>query len=203
MILTVANMKGGTGKTTTVAFLAHALAERGRAVVALDADPQGSLTRWAKYAAWSLPVERWTAGRAAQLAAAGWDAVIDTPPTSAERDHVWRAVRESTHVLVPIAPTPAEYDRAGEVRKLITEAQAVGGPTITAAALLVRTVAGAASTGVYRDILTEDGWRVLRATVGRREVFAQAFAGPIVRAVNTSYGDAAAELVPSPTPVEG
>jgi len=45
-ILTVANRKGGTAKTTTVVSLAGALAEAGHRVLVLDLDPQGSTTDW-------------------------------------------------------------------------------------------------------------------------------------------------------------
>ena len=38
--------KGGTGKTTLAASLAVAAAIAGERVIALDLDPQGSLTRW-------------------------------------------------------------------------------------------------------------------------------------------------------------
>ena len=43
-IIAVVNQKGGTGKTTTVANLAIALRARGRRVLAVDVDPQASLT---------------------------------------------------------------------------------------------------------------------------------------------------------------
>jgi len=50
MKITTTSLKGGTGKTTTTAYLATALANRGQPPVVLDADPQGSTLRWAERA---------------------------------------------------------------------------------------------------------------------------------------------------------
>ena len=44
-VLTVANHKGGTGKTTTAIHIAAALGHQGRRVLVVDLDPQGFLTR--------------------------------------------------------------------------------------------------------------------------------------------------------------
>lgn len=43
-IITLANMKGGTGKSTTAAAIANAAAYRGKRVLCIDLDPQGNFS---------------------------------------------------------------------------------------------------------------------------------------------------------------
>jgi chromosome partitioning protein len=43
-VITVANQKGGVGKTSAVIQIASGLARRGKRVLAIDGDPQGNLT---------------------------------------------------------------------------------------------------------------------------------------------------------------
>ena len=49
-IIAIVNQKGGVGKTTTTANLAHALARKGHKVAVLDFDPQAHLTAYLGYA---------------------------------------------------------------------------------------------------------------------------------------------------------
>lgn len=201
-VLAVVNVKGGSGKTTTVAFVAHALHERGQRVIVVDADPQGSALRWSDYASgWPFPV----IGLASkslhrQLVGVVGDrfdvVVIDTPPLDEQRGIVMSALQVATDVLVPIAPTPIEVERMPAVRYAVDAAADLrrDGCSPRVLVLLTRTVAGAASTGVWRDVLVAAGDRVCRVTVGRLERFAQSYGQPIERASESAFGDVVSEL---------
>ena len=49
--LALANLKPGTGKTTSAVWLAHVFAEAGKRVLLVDADPSGSALEWSDLAA--------------------------------------------------------------------------------------------------------------------------------------------------------
>jgi chromosome partitioning protein len=111
-VLTIAQQKGGAGKTTLVAQLAVALAVRGRGVACIDIDPQGSLAAWSELrgrgdARAAIPVIRspgWkldlTLG---ELARAHDVVLVDSPPHAETEARV--AIRAARFVLVPCQPS--------------------------------------------------------------------------------------------------
>jgi chromosome partitioning protein len=204
--LAVVNFKGGSSKTTTAVYLAHAMHEQGRRVLVVDADPQQSARRWSEYAGgWPMAVTGELAGRSdlhRRLSGVVGDRydviVIDTPPIEEQRGGVvLSALVAATDVLVPVAPTPAEVERVGRVEEELRRAAGlrISGEPPRTSVLLTRTVAGASSTAIWRAHLEAAGHRVLKVHVGRLERFAQAYGGPVERASQTAYGDAAQELL--------
>lgn len=115
-VFTVAQQKGGAGKTTLVAHLAIAWTQLGRSVATVDIDPQGSLSRWYEVR------QRATGGAAGFTHAqvAGWRTqaeverlaqrheivVIDSPPHAQTEARI--AVRAAGLVLAPVQPSPMD-----------------------------------------------------------------------------------------------
>jgi chromosome partitioning protein len=196
--LTIAQLKGGAGKTTTAAHVAHAQHEQGWRVLAVDADPQGSLYTWHAAAGFPFPAVQMPSARLHRdlpgIVGDRYDVVVvDTPGTEHGRAITLSAVRAASHVLVPCAPGLIEYERLRALRDLLDDAADLEvRPEV--AVLLVRTVSRL-SRSIYREQMTADGWRVLDVSVARLERFAQAFGGPVERAAATGYGDAVAELL--------
>lgn len=100
MIITVTNLKGGVGKTTTAVYLAHAMS-----AALVDADPQSSAAEWASVARddgtpLNVPVIALpTANLAGRLPAAA-HVVIDTPPGNLS---IVSAAIEAADVVVVLA----------------------------------------------------------------------------------------------------
>lgn len=91
LCIAVVNLKGGSTKTTSAAYLLHALAESGLSVLGVDADPENcSLVRWSDLAEWATPVVGMPVKdlhRRLDAVSEGFDAVvIDTPPMESGRE---------------------------------------------------------------------------------------------------------------------
>ena len=115
-IITVAQQKGGSGKTTLTVNLAVALRRQGLRVAVLDTDPQGSLGRWFMERVDRLGEDEglefttssaWGASYEAEKLKKRFDVVlIDTPP-KIESD-LRPALRVADLVLVPVSSSQVD-----------------------------------------------------------------------------------------------
>ena len=198
-VITVANLKGGSAKTTTAAFLAQALHDAGLSVLVVDADPQASALRWSEAAGWAMPTVglpvRTLHTQLAGIATARDVVVIDTPPLEVQAGIVRSALRAADLVVVTTAPTPMEVERVSAVRAALDDVASLrpDGCPPQAVVLLTRTVARAASTAAWRSALEAAGWQVLASEVRRLEAIAQAAGDPITD--TGPYGDVASEIL--------
>src|SRR5579862_3567490 len=115
-IITIAQQKGGAGKTTLAVHLALAWAAAAKRVALIDIDPQASLSTWFR-----VRNERRGDKRVEAFAVGGWrlaaeverqalnhDVVlIDSPPHAETEARI--AVRAAKLVLVPVQPSPMDF----------------------------------------------------------------------------------------------
>jgi chromosome partitioning protein len=130
-IITIANQKGGCGKTTVTMTLAGALAANKLRVIVVDADRQGSASTWSANA----PDDKPFPARVMNLAMAGKalgseikkfldDAdviLIDCPP-AVDSPLPMQALVISDVVLVPLLPSPTDFAAAQTFFELINSA---------------------------------------------------------------------------------
>lgn len=201
LVIAVAHLKGGVGKTTISGYLGHAFAESGLSVLFVDADPQGTLSKWHAETEWHLPcVGMATPALHRQLAGVAGDrfdvVVIDNPPLEQAQGIVVSSLKVATKVVIPMQPTPFDYQEMPRTAKALAEAGELreDGPP-SAYILFNRVNLRGKSTQVWRNQLTEDGYHVLKTQIGFREIFSQSGLSPIKKALKTPYGDAALELM--------
>lgn len=128
-VITVAQRKGGAGKTTLACHLTSAFRARGLSVFGLDLDEQNSFSTWARARSRAKPDEKGFVHEAASGFAAipalrrsrDFDlCVIDTPPTM--EMNVQRAIRAADIVLTPLQLSPLDLAASLPTAQAIGEA---------------------------------------------------------------------------------
>lgn len=176
-IITIAQQKGGSGKTTIAANLAVALTAKGKRVAILDTDPQGSLGRW-------LMVRRDAFGDTATglgfRTASAWGAryearellrehdlvIIDTPPKMGVDGRP--AIEAADLVIIPVTPSQVDLWATEPTIELAT---AENKPVML---VLNRASARTRITGEMRALLDQMDGKVAGTIIGNRVAFAEA-----------------------------
>lgn len=116
-VITIAQQKGGAGKTTLVAHLAVAWSQRGNRVAIVDVDPQGSLTEWHKLREKRLgegytgltftAISGWRVGSEVSRLKRNHDLIIIDSPPHIETE-ARTAIRSADLLVVPVQPSPTD-----------------------------------------------------------------------------------------------
>jgi len=206
----LANLKPGTGKTTSAVWLAHVFAQAGNSVLLVDADPSGSALEWSDLAAMypglappeaafpfrivALP-SRELHRRVPEIAQADDVVIIDTPQLEDHAGIARSALRYVDEILIPCAPSPIEINRTTPVRDEISDVGAVRDRPARSAVLLNRCITRAHSTNDAREALERLGYDVLGTAVPRLEVYAQSFGMPVKNPGRDVWRHVARELI--------
>lgn len=181
-ILVTANQKGGCGKTTVAMQIGGTLGRTGHRVLIVDADPQGTATRWAASATDENPFPAHVAG----LAAAGgkvhreikkyldsYDYILVDCPPAVESAVPQSALLVADIALVPIIPSPADLWAATGTRGLIERAIEIN-PALQARLVVNMLQSNTSMSKEVLEVLEDFGIPLTEAKLHLRTAYRQA-----------------------------
>ncbi len=195
-VIAVANQKGGCGKTTISVNLAACFGRAGYKVLLVDADPQASAMQWRNNREESglpfhiqpYPFPTIHKELPTQFEQAGYDVVlIDCPPGAAtggdrKADITRSALLASHAVLMPVRPTPLDYQAAAIILPLLQDVSFLRQDAPLKVLLVINgklpgnTRLGGEAHAAAEAIFTAEGMpiTVLRSEICSRQTFAEA-----------------------------
>jgi chromosome partitioning protein len=204
-IITVATMKGGSGKSTIASCLAVHWHLAGRPATVIDADPQRSIARLAarERGLGGVPViedateNAWQTARG--LAAGGGVVIIDTPGFRSETTLACLAA--SDFVLVPVKPSPFDVDRMLDTLNLLINSVSGWRPTFRF--LLCQTTRDSVIAKHIRAELAEAGVPLRTSEMTNRVVYPEAALWGATPSLVDKAGPAAREIAAIADEVDG
>lgn len=172
-IITVAQQKGGAGKTTLAIHLATAFAQRGYSTILFDTDPQGTASQWhgrrRNKEMGLIATSGWRLSKDLNMARGENDIIIiDSPPHT--ESEAKEAIRAADLVLMPMQPSPADLWAMQETYDMVKKEDR---PCM---AVLSRVVARASNAGEIRKKLMMLDIPCAEASFGNRVLFADSMA---------------------------
>lgn len=211
-VIAVVNQKGGSGKTTVSMHLGGTLALRGSRVLIVDADPQGTATRWAASAEDAALFPASVVGLSAATSKVHREVkrfvndyewiVIDCPP-AVNSPIPQSALLIADLALVPIIPSPLDMWAAVGIREVIQTIQGVNEEL--QARLVLNQFQPHTSLGQEAtEILSEFGIPLCSTHMGNRQIYRQAAVyGQVVQQFGSKAKEATEEIERLTTEIEG
>lgn len=199
-VITVANQKGGSGKTTISMNLAAAFARRGYKVLVIDADKQNSAVLWSSNADGNFPAtvvnlaeNKNIHNEVMRMAKDYQFIVIDCPP-AADSPVSIRVMPVSDLVLVPLVPAPIDMWATTALKLAVDQAQALN-PHLAARIVMNRCQMRTRLTREVLEVAKDIGIPVLSSLIRQRVAFSEMpGAGATVFDYTSTAPDAVAEI---------
>lgn len=180
-IISVVNQKGGSGKTTVSMQIAGTLARHKSKVLVVDADPQGTATRWAASAEDEKPFPAAVVGLSAANTKVHREVkkfiddyqyiIIDCPP-AADSPVPQSALMIADLAIVPIIPSPLDMWAAVGIRKVIESVEDVN-EDLQARLVINQCQPNTSLAKEALEVLPEFGIELFKANLKQRQVYRQ------------------------------
>ena len=184
-VITFANPKGGSGKTTSAMLLAEQIHHAGARIAVLDCDPNQNIVQWASirqsegrsvpFSIRPVPSEDNILETIEALETQFDYLIIDLEGTASQL--VTYAISQSDLVIIPFEPTPMEARQAARAVQLVKNSSRMLKREIPHALLLTR-VNAAFQTSDEKDVRKEtnnNDIRVLNTKIVRRAPYTRIF----------------------------
>ena len=196
MILAFLNQKGGVGKSTLSLNAAHYLVKQGASVLLIDADPQGTSSKWASLREEPpfpvIALARENMAKEIIKHAQNYDhVVVDGPPRA---EALSRAVIIASDLVVLPVEASGASDWASEVTIEQVKEASQYKETLKAVFLCSRIISGTVLGKAIREHLADHGIPLLSAFVTNRVQFAEALTMAQTIYEYAASSDAAKEL---------
>lgn len=196
-VFTVAQQKGGAGKSTLAAHLAVAWLKQKKSVAVIDIDPQHSLGRWFEARVETLgedgaglsftEVTGWRTQKAVEEMSRRHDiVVIDSPPHAETEAKI--AIRAADLVVVPSQPSPMDVWATAPTLDMAVKEKS------SAVIVMNRVPPRASLTEQMLERLGEYDVKLAKSRVGNRVAFADSMVGGLTALETKPSSTASTEL---------
>lgn len=177
-VIAVLNSKGGSGKSTLATNLARSIQLRGKDVLLVDSDPQGTARDWRDMQDEEdfppvVGMDRATLHKDLKKVSDSFDHIV-IDGAARLQEIVASAVKASDLVLIPVQPSAADLWATEGLIELIQTRQQVTEGKPQAAFVVSRQIVGTTLAGEIGDVLEEYGVPMLEGRTSQRVAYTEA-----------------------------